>query len=114
MKTAYDILADEALVRLRLDQEQKGWDSLVRCCRYPRGQGPFVAQMILAPVMVVIFAIVGSPGDFRGLLIAGGGILFPVIVVHIYYLRRKSRAFLTLIQQHAPDLYQRLRRENIT
>ena len=114
MKTAHDILADEALGRLRRDQEQSDWDNLVRYSRYPRGQVPFMAQMILAPLLVVIFSMVGLPGDHRSFLVVGAGLLFVAIVVHVYYLRRKSRALVSLIQQHAPDLHQRLRRENVT
>ena len=113
MKSAQDILADEAITRLRLAEEEKEWDKLVRRCRYPRGLVPLAAQVTLGTVLVVVFGLISAPGDHRYTYIVAGALLFFSVPMHIFYLRRRERALLTIVQQHAPDLYARLKREDI-
>src|SRR4051812_18994634 len=112
MKTAHEVLADDALLRLRREEEEKRLATLVSRCRTPRGQMPFIAQLILSAATIAIFVIVGNQtGDYRGVYV---GVFFAIVMLsYTWSVRRKQKAWLALIEAEAPDLFQRLKDEKI-
>jgi hypothetical protein len=58
---------------------------------YPRGRVPSAAAVIIGTVLVVIFALISSPGDHRGLYFVVAALVCISIPVHIFYLRGDAR-----------------------
>jgi len=113
MKTAHEILAEEALARQQHEAEEALWSRLVSRCRQPRGQMPFAAQMILSAVLLAALAWVSPPNDHRGLYVVGAFVVFVFVPMHFFQLWRRERVLRTVIQRYAPELHQRLEREHV-
>lgn len=114
MKTAHELLADETLVRLHRDEEEKKWETLVRRYRSSRRQMPFLAQFIMTIALLAVFTVIGrQTGDYRGIYVVAGAFLFIGVPIRLWNLRKRERALLAMIAQEAPQLYRRLKNESI-
>jgi hypothetical protein len=114
MKTAHEVLADDAVFRMHREEEERRLAALLSRCRSPRWQMPLVAQLIMSAVFVSIFVVVGKQtGDYRGVYVVCGVFFTIGVPAHIWSLRRREKALLALIQAEAPVLFQRLKDETI-
>jgi hypothetical protein len=114
MKTAHEVLAEDAVFRLHREEEERRLEALVSRCRTPRGRMPFVAQLIMSAALIAVFAVVGNQtGDYRGVYVVCGVFFALAVPSHIWSLRRKEKALLALIETEAPALFQRLKDETI-
>jgi hypothetical protein len=114
MKTADEVLADDSIVRMHREEEERTWMTLVKRCRTPRGQTPFLAQFIMSIALIAVFAFIGhQTGDYRGIYIVAGVFLLICVPVHLWNLRGRDKALFAMIEQEAPQLYRRLKDEKI-
>lgn len=114
MKTAQEVLAENTLSRLHREAEEKRLAALVNRVRPPRGQVPFVAQLVAFAAVLVIFAVMGNQtGDYRGVYVVSGVFFAAAVPARLWSLRRREKALLALIEAEAPDLFQRLKDKNI-
>ncbi len=73
MKTAQEVLAEDTLSRLHREAEERRLAALVSRVRRPRGQIPFVAQLVSCAAAIVMFVILGNQtGDYRGVYVVCG------------------------------------------
>ena len=63
--------------------------------------------------MILAFTSVFSVGDYRGAFFVAAIFAFVCMPLHIFYLRRKERALVAVIEQQAPKLFRRLKAEQI-
>lgn len=114
MKTAQELLADDALFQLHREEEKRKLAALVSRCRTPRGQMPFVAQLIISGALIAVFVAVGNQtGDYRGVYLVCGLFFTIAVPSYIWSFRRREKALLALIEAEAPALFQRLKDETI-
>ena len=114
MKTAQEVLAEDTLSRLTREAEERRLAALVSRVRRPRGQLPFVAQLVSFAAAIVLFTILGiQTGDYRGVYVVCGMFFAFAVPSRLWILRRREQALLALIEAEAPGLFQRLKDENI-
>lgn len=114
MKTAQEVLAEDTLSRLHREAEERRLAALVSRVRRPRGQIPFVAQLVSCAAAIVMFVILGNQtGDYRGGYVVCGMFFAFVVPSRLWSLHRREKALLALIAAEAPGLFQRLKDEHI-
>lgn len=113
MKPAHEIILDETIIRSQREGAECRRAELVAQTRLPRGYAPFWYQVAMLPVLSGYFLYVSQPGDYRGLLVIF--VVFAVFSVpcHILHLRKREKALLALVELEAPELYQKLQRDQI-
>ena len=113
MKTAPEVLLEEKIDRMQREATDRNWAGMVNRCRPARGRMPFVAQFVLAVVLVGIFSSISQPGDYRGLFISAGIFLLVCVPAHLIEQRRREKGLLAIIEQEAPQLYRKLKHESL-
>ena len=111
MKSPYEILLDDKIARLRREEADKRWVKALAACRTP--VWPSIMGVLLWPAFLVTIWAVEHTAKIRPFY--SFAVLFFVIAVGqlVVACKRRQKAWLTLVEEGAPDLYAKLKRENI-
>ena len=113
MKTASEVLLEEATARTQRAATEKKWADLVSQCRAPKWRSPFWFQSALFLVFLGYFRFASPPGDYRGIAVITAMFLLYGVPSYVMSQRRREKALLAIIEQEAPQLYRKLQHEGV-
>lgn len=112
MKTPNQCTSEEGQTARR-STEQRHWKVLEEYCRYKRVRVPPTAKLVLGAALIVLFECVSLPHGHLGSLIVALMLGYICLPLDLYYLRRRERALIAVIEAHCPELHGKLKASDL-
>jgi hypothetical protein len=112
MKSPQETLLDDNVARLRREENEKHWIALLTACKTP--VWPSLMGIILWPAILVAMIAIDHSARIRPFYV------FPAILFMIAFgqlvgaINKRRKAWLALINERAPELYEKLKRVGMT
>ena len=111
MKSPHEVLLDDNITRLQREEKEERWVKALAACRTPVWPG--LMGVIVWPALLVTILALEHTAKIRPPYYFA--VLFFMIAVGqlVAACKKRHKAWITLVEEGAPELYEKLKRENL-